>query len=93
MHPTAARTNRSSIQTSIPPTSAPSSLLHPQQQQILYGPVANPALTLQPCGSGLHPPCIYPGAQRNAPLAGPGALHVQGVNTFLWKILFVRCQY
>ncbi|XP_012167735.2 uncharacterized protein LOC100651530 [Bombus terrestris] len=78
MHPTAARASRSSIQSSIPSASTPSSLVHPQQQQILYGPIANPTLTLQACGSGLHPSCIYPGTQRNAGLANPAPLHIQG---------------
>ncbi|CAK9810980.1 hypothetical protein ANTPLA_LOCUS6753 [Anthophora plagiata] len=89
MHPAAAQTNRSSIQSSIPPTSTPSSLLHPQQQQqqILYGPIANPTLTLQPCGSGLHPSCIYQGTQRNAGLTNPAPLQVQGVNTYPFKFL------
>ncbi|CAD1476402.1 unnamed protein product, partial [Heterotrigona itama] len=78
MHSTTARSNRSTIQSSISSTSAPSSLVHPQQQQILYGPIANPTVTLQPCGNGLHPSCIYPGAQRNAGLTNPAPLHIQG---------------
>ncbi|KAK9310614.1 hypothetical protein QLX08_000156 [Tetragonisca angustula] len=77
MHSTAARANRSTIQPSISSTSAPSSLVHPQQQQILYGPIANPTITLQPCGNGL-PSCIYPGAQRNTGLTNPAPLHIQG---------------
>ncbi|XP_076247309.1 uncharacterized protein LOC143187158 [Calliopsis andreniformis] len=78
MHPTAARSNRSSFQSSIPSTSTPSSLLHPQQQQILYGPIVNPMLTLQRCSTGLHPSCIYPGAQRNAGLPNSVPLQIQG---------------
>ncbi|OAD56274.1 hypothetical protein WN48_03592 [Eufriesea mexicana] len=78
MHPTAARANQSSIQSSIPSTSTQSSLVHPQQQQILYGPVANPALALQPCGSGVHSTCIYPAAQRNTGPTNPAPLHIQG---------------
>ncbi|XP_012135383.1 uncharacterized protein LOC100881122 isoform X2 [Megachile rotundata] len=78
MHPTATRPNRSSIQSAILPASAPSSILHPQQQQILYGPVPNPTLTLQPCGTSLYPSCIYPTARRNAALTNPVPLHVQG---------------
>lgn len=89
MHSTAARANRSTIQSSISSTSAPSSLVHPQQQQILYGPIANPTITFQPCGNGLHPSCIYPGAQRNTGLTNPAPLHIQGVNTFLLKIFFI----
>lgn len=88
MHSTAARANQSTIQSSISSTSIPSSLVHPQQQQILYGPIANPTVTLQPCGNGLHPSCIYPGAQRNAGLTNPAPLHIQGVNTFPLKIFF-----
>lgn len=85
MHSTATRHNRSSIQSAVPPTSIPSSIVHPrqqqqqQQQQILYGPIPNPTLTLQPCGTSLHPSCIYPGARRNAALTNPLPLHVQGV--------------
>ncbi|XP_053979397.1 uncharacterized protein LOC128876774 [Hylaeus volcanicus] len=93
MHPTAARSNRSSLQSSIPSTSTPSQLLHPQQQQILYGPIVNPMLTLQPCGTGLHPSCIYPGAQRNAGLPNPIPLHIQGKgNRWLPKNKLVRNQ-
>ena len=88
MHSTAARANRSTIQPSISSTSAPSSLVHPQQQQILYGPIANPTITLQPCGNGL-PSCIYPGAQRNTGLTNPAPLHIQGVNTFPLKIFLI----
>ncbi|KZC08918.1 Bromodomain-containing protein 2 [Dufourea novaeangliae] len=76
MHSTAARSNRTPLQSSIPPTTTPSSILHPQQQQILYGPIINPMLTLQPCGTGLHPSCIYPGAQRNG-VPNPVSLHIQ----------------
>ncbi|XP_029051091.2 uncharacterized protein LOC114879887 [Osmia bicornis bicornis] len=80
MHPTATRHNRSSIQSAVPPTSTPSPIVHPQQQQqqILYGPIPNPTLTLQPCGTSLHPSCIYPGARRNAALTNPVPLHIQG---------------
>ncbi|XP_076752700.1 uncharacterized protein LOC143424504 [Xylocopa sonorina] len=93
MHPIAARANRSSIQSSIPSTSTPSSLLHPQQQQILYGPIANPTLTLQQYGSGLHPSCIYQGAQRSAGLTNPVPLHVQGKSSrWLPKNKLVRNQ-
>lgn len=88
MHSTATRANRSTIQSSISSTSAPSSLVHPQQQQILYGPIANP-ITLQLCGNGLHPSCTYPGAQRNTGLTNPAPLHIQGVNTFPLKIFFI----
>ncbi|XP_043259799.1 uncharacterized protein LOC122401626 [Colletes gigas] len=93
MHPTAARSSRSSLQSSVPSTSAPSPLRHPQQQQILYGPIVNPMLTLQPCGTGLHPSCIYPGAQRNANLPSPVPLQIQGKsNRWLPKNKLVRNQ-
>ncbi|XP_076277348.1 uncharacterized protein LOC143207576 [Lasioglossum baleicum] len=93
MHPTAARSNRTPLQPPIPPTSTPSSILHPQQQQILYGPVINPMLTLQPCGTGLHPSCIYPGAQRNAAPPNPVPVHIQGKGSrWLPKNKLVRNQ-
>ncbi|XP_031830571.2 uncharacterized protein LOC116426152 [Nomia melanderi] len=93
MHPTAARSNRTHLQSSIPSTSTPSSIPHPQQQQILYGPIINPMLTLQPCGTGLHPSCVYPGTQRNVGLPNPVPLHVQGKSSrWLPKNKLVRNQ-
>ncbi|KAG7205525.1 hypothetical protein KM043_007503 [Ampulex compressa] len=83
MHPTAARSNRSSLQPSTATSALTPPLLHQHQpqthhQQILYGHIANPMVTLQPCGTGVHPSCVYSASQRNAAPSSPGPLNVQG---------------
>ncbi|XP_036145510.1 uncharacterized protein LOC105837440 [Monomorium pharaonis] len=80
MRPTAVRSNRSSVHFKSAPISSPSttsSVYHhqQQQQQILYAPVSNPMVTLQPCGTVLHPSCVYPSVQSN--VISPNSTHFQ----------------
>ncbi|XP_011882260.1 PREDICTED: uncharacterized protein LOC105569979 [Vollenhovia emeryi] len=88
MRPTAARPNRSSAHylksSAIPSPSATSSIYHQQQQQqqqqILYAPVSGPMVTLQPCGTALHPSCVYPNVQSHVVSSNSAHLHLQGKN-------------
>ncbi|KYM97264.1 hypothetical protein ALC62_11997 [Cyphomyrmex costatus] len=82
MRSTAARSNRSSVHhlksSSIPSPSTTSSTYHhqqQQQQQILYAPVSSPMVTLQPCGTALHPSCVYPTVQSH--IISPNSTHLQ----------------
>ncbi|XP_050455450.1 uncharacterized protein LOC126853627 isoform X2 [Cataglyphis hispanica] len=84
MRPTAARSNRSSVHhprsSPIPSPSTTSVYHQPQQQQILYAPISNPMVTLQPCGTVLHPSCVYPNVQSHVGSSNSAALHLQGKN-------------
>ncbi|XP_011686520.1 PREDICTED: uncharacterized protein LOC105449204 isoform X2 [Wasmannia auropunctata] len=90
MRPTATRSNRSSVHhlksSPIPSPSTTSSVYHhhqqqqQQQQQILYAPVSNPMVTLQPCGTALHPSCVYPSVQSHVVSPSSAHLHLQGKN-------------
>lgn len=84
MRPTAARSNRSSVyhprSSPIPsPTSVYNQPQQQQQQQILYAPISNPMVTLQPCGTVLHPSCVYPSVQSHVGSPNSAALHLQGL--------------
>ncbi|KAL6263753.1 hypothetical protein P5V15_003838 [Pogonomyrmex californicus] len=84
MRPTAARSNRLSVHhstsSSTPNPSTTSSIYHQQQQQqqILYAPVSSPVVTLQPCGTALHPSCVYPNVQSHVVSPNSTHLHLQG---------------
>ncbi|XP_072767286.1 uncharacterized protein [Anoplolepis gracilipes] len=82
MRPTAARSNRSSVhhpRSSPIPSQSTTSVYHqPQQQQILYAPISNSMVTLQPCGTVLHPSCVYPSVQSHVGSPNSAALHLQG---------------
>ncbi|XP_029661923.1 uncharacterized protein LOC115234748 [Formica exsecta] len=85
MRPTAARSNRSSVhhpRSSPIPSPSTTSVYHQpqQQQQILYAPISNPMVTLQPCGTVLHPSCVYPNVQSHVGSSNSAALHLQGKN-------------
>ncbi|XP_071633458.1 uncharacterized protein [Temnothorax longispinosus] len=91
MRPAAARSNRSSVHhlksSPISSPSTTSSVYHhhqqqqqQQQQQILYAPVSNPMVTLQPCGTALHPSCVYPNVQSHVVSPNSAHLHLQGKN-------------
>ncbi|KAL0126191.1 hypothetical protein PUN28_004963 [Cardiocondyla obscurior] len=86
MRPTAARSKRSSEDhlKSFPilsPSTTPSVYHHQQQQQqILFAPVSNSMVTLQPCGTALRPSCIYPNIQSPVVSSSSAHLHIQGKN-------------
>ncbi|XP_014481886.1 PREDICTED: uncharacterized protein LOC106748155 [Dinoponera quadriceps] len=85
MHPTTARSSRSSLHhprlSPVPSPSAASSVYQQaQRQQILYAPISKPMVTLQPCGTALHPSCIYPTGQPHVELSNSAAIHPQGKN-------------
>ncbi|CAL1679978.1 unnamed protein product [Lasius platythorax] len=84
MRPTAARSNRSSVyHPRSSPIPSPTSVYNQpqqQQQQILYAPISNPMVTLQPCGTVLHPSCVYPSVQSHVGSPNSAALHLQGKN-------------
>ncbi|XP_029161897.1 uncharacterized protein LOC114933461 [Nylanderia fulva] len=83
MRPTAARSNRSSVyhpRSSPIPSPSTTSVYHQPQQQILYAPISNPMVTLQPCGTVLHPSYVYPSVQSHIGSPNSAALHLQGKN-------------
>lgn len=97
MRPTAARSNRSSVhhpRSSPIPSPATTSVYHqPQQQQILYAPISNPMVTLQPCGTVLHPSCVYPNVQSHVGSSNSAALHLQGLKKKLISINIIRSMF
>ena len=95
MRPTAARSNRSSVHhlksSSIPNPSTTSSIYHhqqQQQQQILYAPVSSPMVTLQSCGTALHPSCVYPSVQSHVISPNSAHLQLQGLKD---RLQFIYC--
>ncbi|XP_020300019.1 uncharacterized protein LOC109863832 isoform X2 [Pseudomyrmex gracilis] len=86
MRPTAARSNRSSFlhhsrPSPIPAPSTTSVCHQQQQQQMLYAPISNLMMTLQPCGTALHSSCVYPSVQPHLALPNSVPLHYhQGKN-------------
>ncbi|XP_067205989.1 uncharacterized protein [Linepithema humile] len=83
MRQAAGRSNRSPVHhpRSSPitiPTTSP--VYHQQQQQILYAPVSNSMVTLQPCATALYPSCVYPNVQPHAVSSNSVPLHLQGKN-------------
>lgn len=94
MRPTAARSNRSSVHPRSSPIPSPSttSVYHQpqQQQQILYAPISNPMMTLQPCGTVLHPSCVYPSVQSYVGSPNSSTLHLQGEKETVVSINIIR---
>ncbi|XP_025161235.1 uncharacterized protein LOC105187754 isoform X1 [Harpegnathos saltator] len=89
MRPTTARSSRSSLhypRSSQILTSSTTSSVYQQlqqqqpQRQILYAPISKPMMTLQPCGTSLHPSCVYPTVQPHVDSSNPAPIHVQGKN-------------
>lgn len=85
MSPTAARSNRSSLHhprsSPIPTPLTTSPVYHQQQQQqqILYAPVSNPMVTLQPCSTTFQPSYIYPNVPSHVNSSNSVPLHLQGL--------------
>lgn len=92
MRPTAARSNRSSSlhHSRLSPTPTPSttSVCHQQQQQMLYAPISNLMMTLQPCGTALHSSCVYPNIQPHLALPNSVPLHHQGMKNYARQCSF-----
>ncbi|XP_032662659.1 uncharacterized protein LOC116840263 [Odontomachus brunneus] len=85
MRPTTARSSRSSLHhprsSPIPTPSTTSSVYQQQpQQQILYAPISKPMVTLQPCGTALHPSCVYPTVQPHVESSNSAPIHLPGKN-------------
>jgi hypothetical protein len=85
MRPTVVRSNQASVHyprpSLISTSSVAPSVYHQQQQQqqILYAPISNPMVTLQPCGTTLHPSCVYPSVQPHIGSPNSIPLHLQGL--------------